>query len=285
MRISDTLSKYLEETVNEYKDNPVNLLQRHNYTGEGEYRYLQNSLPSYRETVADIINYFNGNTAFHLLEIGTFLGLVAIVMKKMGFDIEATDIPEFAGDDSTLKKRLDNHGIPLSAANLRHATLPYPDNNFDGIIMCEVLEHFNFNPLPTLREINRILKQGGLLYLTTPNIASLRNRLNLLIGKSIHNNIDDFFAQFNPNNNMIVGLHWREYTKDEIRYMLEKMNFTIMKQSLCYHHRLQSVKGLVVNIAYSIIPSLRPNIVTVATKVSDYKMAFTYTDATNPKNQ
>ena len=51
----------------------------------------------------------------------------------------------------------------------------------------------NFNPLPVLLEINRVLKDDGIIYVGLLNQASLRNRLLLLFGRSIHNSISEFF--------------------------------------------------------------------------------------------
>lgn len=44
---------------------------------------------------------------------------------------------------------------------------PFPDGDFDGVIVSEVLEHV-FTPDVFLREINRVVKPGGLLLLTVP---------------------------------------------------------------------------------------------------------------------
>ena len=50
--------------------------------------------------------------------------------------------------------------------------LPYPDASQDGVLLCEVIEHFVLDPMFCLMEINRILKPGGFLVVTTPNVAS-----------------------------------------------------------------------------------------------------------------
>jgi ubiquinone/menaquinone biosynthesis C-methylase UbiE len=51
--------------------------------------------------------------------------------------------------------------------------LPFKENAFDKICMYEVIEHVE-SPIRCLREINRVLKEGGTLELTTPNIFHWR---------------------------------------------------------------------------------------------------------------
>jgi SAM-dependent methyltransferase len=64
-----------------------------------------------------------------------------------------------------------NAGLPL----------PFGDETFDFIFVGDVIEHI-FSPDYLLQEIARLLRQGGYALLTTPNLASWRNRLVLLLG-------------------------------------------------------------------------------------------------------
>lgn len=57
----------------------------------------------------------------------------------------------------------------------------FKDNSFDIIIASEIIEHI-FDTKYFLSECNRILRKGGILVITTPNIATIGNRLGLLIG-------------------------------------------------------------------------------------------------------
>jgi len=59
---------------------------------------------------------------------------------------------------------------------LLDGTLPWPNGSFDAVVSTEGIEHFE-NHYSFLRELHRILKPGGPLLLTTPNIMALRSRV------------------------------------------------------------------------------------------------------------
>lgn len=46
--------------------------------------------------------------------------------------------------------------------------LPHPDGSFDTVISCETIEHVP-DPARAVRELGRVLKPGGRLFLTTPS--------------------------------------------------------------------------------------------------------------------
>ncbi len=96
--------------------------------------------------------------------------------------------------------------------DLNEIPFPYESNSFHVIYCSEVVEHL---PLiePFLKECHRILNFKGRLILTTNNPAFLRNRINLLFGRS------DWTA-------MQGHLHY--YTPSKLKEFLVKAGFKVI---------------------------------------------------------
>ena len=60
--------------------------------------------------------------------------------------------------------------------------LPYPDASFDRALCLDVLEHLTFEQQPrALAELYRILRPGGELLVSVPNLAHLQSRVHFLL--------------------------------------------------------------------------------------------------------
>lgn len=91
---------------------------------------------------------------------GTLLALSTEIYHAPGYCLDVTQYlkPAFA------RRR---HLI-FARANIELAPIPWSEK-FDVVILTEVLEHFNFQPLPTLRKIHDALAPDGVLFLSTPD--------------------------------------------------------------------------------------------------------------------
>jgi len=72
------------------------------------------------------------------------------------------------------QKLREREGPPLRAvlAQADAQNLPFAANSFDVVISCETIEHL-LDPRAAVREMARVTRPGGLLYLTTPNYLNL----------------------------------------------------------------------------------------------------------------
>ncbi len=104
-----------------------------------------------------------------ILDVGSGEGALTQKLHNMGYEMQACDFsPEI-------------FKFPAVKCDAVDITLPFPyaDHVFDRVIAVEVTEHIldheNF-----FREIKRILKPGGKLYISTPNILSMKSRFRFL---------------------------------------------------------------------------------------------------------
>lgn len=89
--------------------------------------------------------------------------------------------------------------------------LNFDPNSFDKVIFLDVLEHI-VNRSRILKEIRRVLKPGGLVFLAVPNIGTSWKRLQQSVGLNGYADPD----------------HKIEYTESQIRKDLGRAGFTII---------------------------------------------------------
>jgi 2-polyprenyl-3-methyl-5-hydroxy-6-metoxy-1,4-benzoquinol methylase len=210
-----------------------------------------------------------------ILDLGAQPFIISCALKRMGYNVIAFDV-----DPEPYMRIAKACNVNVVRCDLERDELGV--DNADCAVFTEVLEHLHYYYVPlVLNKINRALKRGGVLILTTPNIASLFRRLRLLLG-------------IQP----IYHYHVREYTMREATSLLREAGFEITKAYYSVvndltlidadpeeYLRISSFKDLVrivlkkptkLNIlrllAYPIVkirPSLRQLIVVVATKARE----------------
>jgi ubiquinone/menaquinone biosynthesis C-methylase UbiE len=105
------------------------------------------------------------------LDIGSGNGdLIALMRSRFKIHSSACDYTD------SLMKLPD---VNVKIANLSIEDLPFADESFDLVTFTEVIEHLE-HYRGTLRDIHRVLKPGGTLVLTTPNILNLKSRIRFL---------------------------------------------------------------------------------------------------------
>ncbi len=125
-----------------------------------------------------------------LLEVGTS-SIVPIVLQiiapRLKVHVTDYDLTKSPKGTSTLQIKDHVRKVTTYRVNLETTPLPAEDESFDYILCSEVIEHMEQDPMFMMSELNRVLKLGGMLILTTPNIASSSGISRILKG------IDPYF--------------------------------------------------------------------------------------------
>jgi len=105
-----------------------------------------------------------------ILDFGCGSGMFLGELKKEGCgNLSGFDIMRYDGAAENFS------GVDLKIAGSGEA-LPWADSTFDAVMALEVLEHVE-NPRFVEREINRVLKPGGIFVVSVPNAFHLANRI------------------------------------------------------------------------------------------------------------
>jgi 2-polyprenyl-3-methyl-5-hydroxy-6-metoxy-1,4-benzoquinol methylase len=221
---------------------------------------------AYSRTVADV-NTIGAN--LDIIEFGCFTGIVSASLSRLGHRLTASDI-QFVLADLNNSSFLASESIKAVPHDLAASPLPFSSESFDVIVFTEVLEHLNFNPLPLLSEFHRILRPKGVVYLTTPNLVSASNRMLMIKGTSFMNPVEHLRWNLKPATGMSVGLHWREWTKEELVELFSESGFALKHHNYMLLSPNQSgfPRKQLVSAMYSLLPSLMPGQVAVFTKSS-----------------
>lgn len=116
------------------------------------------------------IQRYRGSARGQMLEVGCGEGDFLELAETAGWDVTGIEYSSTASERA--RQRL-KRGCVL-CGELRDAALP--SEKFDLCVLSDVLEHVR-SPLEFLREIHRVLKPGGTLFIATPSIDSWSARL------------------------------------------------------------------------------------------------------------
>lgn len=121
-------------------------------------------------------------------------------------------------------KKAEKLGIKVKNIDIEKQSWEYKPNTFDVVICGDIIEHV-IDVDTFLTNIKDVLKSGGEVYISTPNLASIGRRLLLLLGKNPFievSNIDKV------NGFPAVG-HVRYFTKTSLTRLLNHHGFEVVK--------------------------------------------------------
>jgi len=167
-----------------------------------------------------------------VLELGSnpyFLSL--LIQKYFPFNLQ---LGNYFGDPSRNGPQNDamevdgkKHEFVYQHFNIENDRFPYSDATFDVVIFCEIIEHLLMSPDAPVAEINRVLKPDGFIIISTPNAVRLANLAHLIRGRNI-------YPGYSPHGP--YGRHNREYTLDEVKDLLQRHDFKVVKAEVIDLH-------------------------------------------------
>lgn len=183
-----------------------------------EDRYLHLHARRYQETLALLARTLPPGS--RLLDVGCFPGHIGLLAGELGFSVHGLNNIIVQRDVHTaFIERMGRSGIEIRICDVEKDLFPYEPESFDGVLACEIIEHLWMNPYHLLHEVFKVLRPGGKVIVTTPNLARIEVALALLRGRSFHPELSQPFRDVFPS--ILSHRHVREYTAAELLHFFE----------------------------------------------------------------
>lgn len=116
---------------------------------------------------------------------------------------------------------LRSRNMSALQSNLNRSGIPLKDGSVDTVVCLDVIEHV-FDPLQLVREVWRVLRDGGEFILTTPNTRFIRHLSQLIFkGRSPRTNLDQEGYD---------GGHLHYFTFADLKHLLTRFDFEIVAE-------------------------------------------------------
>jgi len=165
----------------------------------------------------DLITFQKYYSEGRILEVGSAPYHVTYLLQQFSQQVTGVDI-----DPDRHHHYIKQHDLKIVKCNIEKETLPFENKVFKYVLLNEVFEHLRINPIETLREIHRVTHPEGILILTTPNLYSIQNIINFLLGKGF----DNPFKEFQKLELLGHMGHVREYSVPQVREFLAGTGFS-----------------------------------------------------------
>lgn len=116
---------------------------------------------------------------------------------------------------------LNQQSIQSIRCNLMEEHHSEAAEQFDVVVLLEVIEHLPVPPYVIFERIKRFMKPHGIMFLTTPNLFRLRNLIRMTLGIEF---LDRFML---PSAEQGLG-HQLEYSADHLRWQIEHAGMKVV---------------------------------------------------------
>lgn len=157
-----------------------------------------------------------------VLDIPAGRGKDSKSLHELGYEVVPADLfPEWFEQDL--------QGVKCVQADMA-ASLPFEPNTFDYLLNSEGIEHLA-DQMAFLAECQRVLKPGGRLVVTTPNLLSLRARVAFALtgNRAFRSFVDEVTSVWGYDGDRIYHGHAFLINYFQLRYMLWHSGFRVQE--------------------------------------------------------
>jgi len=165
-----------------------------------------------------------GDVSSRILELGCYMQITPALKGLLQYGEVRGGYMGTAGGwhrSSVTSRDGEYFACTIDLFNCEVDRFPYPDEYFDTVICCELLEHLERDPMHMMSEIHRVLKPNGTLLLTTPNAVSVRAFKAMIDGIHPH-----LFSKYVMPTLLPETRHAREYTPKELLRLFADSGFS-----------------------------------------------------------
>lgn len=182
--------------------------------------------PKRLQYLSILSKYVKDSALTNIVDVGIGWGMFPYLLHKLGMNVIGLEWGGIAPQDELEKK---HPGVKVHACYYEKDQWPLQDDGSDIVTHLDLIEHVHPPSQFMFQEIMRILKPGGTLIITTPNLASLRKRLWLLSGRHPVGQLNEFYKS-DP-----FIEHIREFTVNEVSQIVKWSGFEIIS-AYCINH-------------------------------------------------
>jgi SAM-dependent methyltransferase len=168
-----------------------------------------------------------GGPEDRILEMGAYLQITPALNTKLGYgEVRGCYFGTLGKVDERTVTSEDGEEFTclVDHFDAEKDRFPYEDGSFATVLCCELVEHLPSDPMHMMSEIHRILRPGGHLVLSTPNVVSMRALAGILQG--YHPMLFPAYIRPNPGGEADPR-HAREYAPREMLLLFENSGFEV----------------------------------------------------------
>lgn len=193
--------------------------------------YTDHNTGAYLNVASTVMRYIRRGSA--ILDFGCGPADKTAVLSLLGYRCTGYDdlMDEWYDRDGNRDRIVEfARSVGIDYLVARPGPLPFAPRSFDMVMAQDVLEHLHNSPRQLLNDLIELLRDGGYVFVTVPNAANIRKRIDLLRGRTNLSHFRFFYWMPDPWRG-----HVREYVRDDLTQLCAYSGLTSRELRSCHH--------------------------------------------------